>query len=188
VGIFARGGPTQKPQLSKNVQQTVASGVSEESPADKGAQSSASAPAGELALPVARVTEMNYNQESAKAMAEHLEVKNAFAERYSMSDVVNLRSTFAQKLADDFSTMGGDGAALEAMISFIQSTEPVLLPCYVEKAQFAGENVYIIGLCGPPRSGDVKKLTRTEFWALNPQEFTSNPEASLCWWGQSIKQ
>jgi len=96
VGIFARGGPGDKPQLSKSAQQTLASGVSEESPADQGKQTAASAPAGALVLPVARVTEKNYNQESAKAMAENLEVKNTFAERYSMSDAVNLRATFAE--------------------------------------------------------------------------------------------
>ena len=190
VGVFTLGGPGKKPQLSKSAQKKQAAGTAEDQASSEQnyMQTTGSAPAATLVLPVAKITENNYDQDSAKAMAENLEVKNKFADRYSMSDAINLRVSFTKKLADDFSTLGGDGAMLEAMISFIQSTEPVLLPCYVEKAQFAGENVYIVGLCGPPRGGDVKKLTRTEFWAFNPDEFASDPEASLAWWGQSIKQ
>lgn len=147
---------------------------------------SSNAPAS-LVMPVASVTANNYNQDSIKNMAENLDVKKKFAERYTLSDAINMRVDFIQKLADEFVGVGGDGPMLEAMISYVQSTEPVLLPCYAEKALFSDRSVYIIALCGPPRSGATKELTRTEFWAFNPEKFTTNPELSLVWWGQSQK-
>ena len=140
-----------------------------------------------LVMPVASVTANNYNQDSIKNMAENLDVKKKFAERYTLSDAINMRVDFIRKLADEFVDVGGDGPMLEAMISYVQSTEPVLLPCYAEKALFSDRSVYIIALCGPPRSGASKELTRTEFWAFNPEKFTTNPELSLVWWGQSQK-
>ncbi len=140
-----------------------------------------------LVLPVASVTANNYNQDSIKNMAENLDVKKKFAERYTLSDAINMRVDFNRKLADEFVDAGGDGPVLEAMISYVQSTEPVLLPCYAEKALFSDRSVYIIALCGPPRSGASKELTRTEFWAFNPEKFATNPELSLVWWGQSQK-
>ena len=191
VGVFTLGGPGKKSQLSKSAQQSLAAGAAEKSqtsPELSVMPGTTPASVDTLVLPVANITENNYDQDSIKKMAENLEVKNKFAERYSASDVNNLRESYTRKLASDFTDLGGDGAMLEAMISYVQSAKPVLLPCYVEKAQFAGETVYIIGLCGQSRGDDSKKLTRTEFWALNPDKFESDPEASLVWWGQSIKQ
>jgi hypothetical protein len=135
-------------------------------------------------LPVATITANNYNEDSIRDMADGLDVKNKFAERYSLSDAINLRSVFIQKIADEFVDVGGDGPMLEAMITFIQATEPILLPCYAERALFSGQTVYIIALSAPPRSGATKKLTRVEFWALNPEKFAANPDTSLVWWGQ----
>jgi Putative zinc-finger len=187
VVVFAVGGPGTKPQQSESAVEKQAAGTAEDAQV-LSTRTAPSAPTAALVLPVAKITRNNYNEDSAKTMAESLEVKKKFAERYTMSDAINLCVVFTKKLADEFTQLGGDGAMLEAMISFVQSTEPVLLPCYVEKAQYAGENVYIVGLSGPPFGGDTKNLVRTEFWAFNPDEFGADPEASLVWWGQSLKR
>ncbi len=134
------------------------------------------------------MTGNNYNSDSIKSMAEGLDIKRQFAERYSLDDAVNLRVAYVRKICDEFTASGGDGPMLEAMIGFIEQTEPVMLPCYAEHALFSGRVVIIIGLCGPPRSGSTKQLTRTEFWALDPGTFTTSPDTSMVWWGQSIKQ
>lgn len=186
VGITVPGGPAKKVELSQKTQQTMATGA-----ADKTAESSQPAtPANTAAipLPIARMTGNNYNSDSIKSMAEGLDIKRQFAERYSLDDVVNLRVSYVRKICDEFTTSGGDGPMLEAMIGYIERTEPVVLPCYAEQALFSGRVVIIIGLCGPPRSGSTKQLTRTEFWALDPGTFPTSPDTSMVWWGQSIRQ
>ncbi len=144
-------------------------------------------PFASLVTPVARATSNNYDEASMKNMAESLEITESFANRYTLSDAINMRYAFIEKLADEFVAAGGDGPMLEAMISYVQQTEPVLLPCYAEKALFSSQPVYIVVLTGPPRSGATSQLTRAEFWAFNPEKFTANPELSLVWWGQSQK-
>jgi hypothetical protein len=138
-------------------------------------------------MPVARATSNNYDNGSMKTMAEGLDVRKQFAQRYTLSDAVNLRVLFSQKLADQFVALGGDGPTLEAMISYIQQSEPVLLPCYAERALFGGQNVIIVGLSGPPRGGNSKMLSRTEFWVMNPEKFVANPDSCIMWWGQSLQ-
>ena len=182
VGIYTGGG-TQRDSQTRQVE--TEESVADEAASKTGTTIPASAASGTLPLPIAAVTANDYDQESMRAMAEKLEVGEKFAESFSLSDAVNLKIAFVRKLADDFVDAGGDGAMLEAMMTFVQTTEPVLLPCYVEKAHYSGREVYIIAFSAPPRGGTSTKLTRTEFWAFDPGMFPQDPEASLLWWGQS---
>lgn len=190
VGVVTGGKPShntqvlQKGQSKTPVSDSGAAGTTAKQVTEPAAEAP---PLGSLVLPLAKVTSTDYNDGTMRTMAENLEVKKQFARRYSLSDAINLRIVFIQKLADQFVAVGGDGPTLEAMISFIQKSEPVLLPCYAEKALYSGRNVIIIGLCGPQRGGKSNMLTRTEFWALNPDKFVSNPDLSLEWWGQSLE-
>lgn len=188
VGVYTGGGPgtTEKAAPgSATTLDTITGTDSGRAVEEAEVQGGAQAPVASLVMPVAAVTSNDYDESSMKAMAEELDVKKEFAERYTMTDAVNMKGAFVEKLADEFSERGGDGALLEAMILFVQTTEPVLLPCYAEKALYAGQTVYIVALCGPPRSGASGKLTRTEFWAFSPEKFLENPDVSLLWWGQS---
>jgi len=190
VGIVTGGKPARKEQVLRSsvpAQTASTQGAAEDAAGQKDLEGMTNAPAASLVLPVARATSNNYDQDSIKSMAESCEVKDKFAERYSLSDAINLRVAFIQKLADEFVAVGGDGPMLEAMISYVQSSEPVLLPCYAEQALFSNEDVIIIGLSGPPRGGTSKMLTRTEFWAMNPARFVANPDTCLVWWGQSSR-
>lgn len=140
----------------------------------------------ELLLPVASVTSTNYSSESAEMMAQNLEIVDLFASRYTLADAIRMGSNFRRYLAEQLQSSGGDGPMLEAMIAYIESGEPGLLPCYAEQAQFNDEHVIIIGLCGPKRASSSTCLDRCEFWALSPARFENNPEASLAWWGQKL--
>jgi hypothetical protein len=186
VGITVPGGPVKDTGLSQKAQQTMAAGAT-----GKEAETNQPVVPGAIAaipLPVAKITGNNYDSTSITTMAEGLDIKRQFGERYSLDDAVNLRVAYIRKICDEFALAGGDGPMLEAMIGYIERTEPVVLPCYAEQARFTGRVVIIIGLCGPPRSGSDKQLTRTEFWAFDPGTFTTDPDTSMVWWGQSIKQ
>ncbi|HEY5530467.1 MAG TPA: zf-HC2 domain-containing protein [Candidatus Anoxymicrobiaceae bacterium] len=189
VGLFT-GGKAPNPKVSQNGSTTTpvsssggAEGLTKTSVADQ----TPTPPVGSLVMPVARATSNNYDNGSMKTMAEGLDIKKQFAQRYTLSDAVSLRILFRQKLADLFVELGGDGPTLEAMISYIQVSEPVLLPCYAEKALFGGQNVIIVGLSGPPRGGNSKMLSRTEFWVMSPDKFVANPDSCIVWWGQSLQ-
>jgi hypothetical protein len=182
VGIYT-GGDTSRDTQTRQAE--TAETTADEAASKTGTTIPASVASGALPLPIAAATANDYDQESMRTMAEKLEVSEKFASSFSLSDAVNLKISFIRKLADDFVDVGGDGAMLEAMMTFVQTTEPVLLPCYVEKAHFTGREVYIIAFSAPPRSGTSTRLTRTEFWAFDPVTFSQDPEASLLWWGQS---
>ena len=86
---------------------------------------------------------------------------------------------YKRKMADMMVDAGEDGAMLEAMITYIEASEPVLLPYYAECANYTGIHVFIIGLAGPRRTAKTEKLTRTEVWVMNPAKFGANPDSSI---------
>lgn len=185
VGLHAAGGPTKKPAPAGKSAPSAGSSLSTQMMQEGRDRAATGTEAAPLVLPVAAVTENNYDKDSVESMARNLGVKKEFARRYTLADSVNLGVSFRRKLADDFTAAGGEGPVLEAMISFVSGSEPTLLPCYAEKAFYAGRPVIIVALSGPPRNGATRSLTRTEFWAFSPEGFLSNPETSLVWWGQS---
>lgn len=129
--------------------------------------------------PLVKVTANDYTPESLRSTFDSLGVKKEFAGRYTLADAINLGPTFTKRAADKFADLGQDAPLLEAIISYIKTTEPVLLPCYVEKARFQGQDVWILGLSGPPRSGKSTRLTRIEVWVMNPQKFEQNPDSGI---------
>lgn len=135
--------------------------------------------AGPQPTPVVTASSSDYTQESLRAMVEALQVRKDFAGRFTLSDAAVLSGTYAKKAADEAAGHGIDGAELEAMISYISSSEAVLLPCYVESASFTGRPVWIIGFAAPPRTGSEVNLSRTEIWVMDPAKFESNPDSSI---------
>lgn len=129
--------------------------------------------------PVAKVTSNDYTTQTLREMFEVLEINESFGQRYTMSDAINLAPAFIGDVTDQLGDLGQDAPMVEAMISFITINEPVLLPCYVEKALFSGLDVMIIGLCAPPRSGKTTLLTRTEVWVMDPVRFETDPNRSI---------
>jgi hypothetical protein len=142
--------------------------------AESGAASSGGTP-----MPVVKVSSTDYTPQSLRTMVESLPVRRQFADGLTMSDAAMLRATYTRKAADEFLRLGQDGAELEAMISYITATEPVMLPCYVESALFGGRRVWVIGLAAPPRSGKAVGLSRTEMWVMDPASFEANPDGSV---------
>lgn len=134
---------------------------------------------GTVPVPLAKVTANDYTPESLKGMFDTLGVKKEFASRYTMGDAINLRRSYEDKVAGDFVNLGLDAPLLEAMFSYITAGEPVMLPCYVEKARFKGQGVWILALSAPPRGSESVKLTRTEIWVMNPDKFPANPDSSV---------
>jgi hypothetical protein len=132
-----------------------------------------------LPTPVVKVSDTNYDGESLRTMFEDLDVKKQYSANYSMGDAVQLRGDYTDNAALEFQEMGGDGGMYEAMVSYITSSEPVMLPCYLEKALFTGQAAYIIGLAAPSRSGESKNLNRVEVWVMSPEKFTVNPNTSI---------
>jgi len=132
-----------------------------------------------MILPMVKVTETNYDQKSLHDVFDGMELRKQIAERYTMGDAINQCSLFKRKLADMLVDAGEDGATLEAMISYLTASEPVLLPYYAEKARFLGQQVFIIGLAGPRRITGTKKLVRTEVWVMNPEKFAVSPDSSI---------
>lgn len=129
--------------------------------------------------PVVTITETNYTPETVRLMFDSLATRKALAQQHTMVDAIDLGPGYTRKAVDDFMKLGGDGPVCEAMISYATAAQPALLPYYVEKALFNGQEAIIIGLAGPPRSGDDVKLTRTEVWVMNPQKFAANPDSGL---------
>ena len=130
-------------------------------------------------LPVVTTSTTDYTPDSLRAMVEALPVRKEYAESYTMGDAAVLGSTFAKKAADEAAGHGMDGAELEAMISYITASEPVLLTCYVEEAAFGGRGAWIIGFAAPPRTGEGVNLSRTEVWVMDPARFPDNPDGSI---------
>lgn len=154
-----------------------------EAPSPAAAQKSAGFESGVAAgpppAPVVTASSSDYTPDSLRAMVEALPVRKEFAGRYTMSDAAVLGATYAKKAADEAAGHGMDGPELEAMISYITASEPVMLPCYVENASFNGRGVWIIGFAAPPRSGESVKLSRTEVWVMDPTKFEANPDSSI---------
>jgi len=181
-----RGGRSGTTELEERAAGDAASGTASElaAPAAAEQRKEAAGPEGAVSqgpppLPLVTATANDYTPDSLRAMVESLPVRGQFAERYSLADAAVLGPTFAKKAADEAAAQGIDGPELEAMISYVTSGEPALLPCYVEKASFGGREAWIIGFSAPPRTGDSVKLSRTEFWVLDPVMFTQNPDGSI---------
>lgn len=130
-------------------------------------------------VPVVTTSTTDYTPDSLRAMVEALPVRKEYAESYTMGDAAVLGSTFAKKAAIEAAGHGMDGAELEAMISYITASEPVLLTSYVEEAAFGGRGAWIIGFAAPPRTGKSVNLSRTEVWVMDPARFTDNPDSSI---------
>jgi len=130
-------------------------------------------------LPVVKVSQTNYDEKSLKSAFDKMELKKVIARTCTMSHAISMGGLFRRKMADMMVEAGSDGAMLEAMITFLTSSEPVLLPYYAENAQFTGQHVYIIGLAGPRRTGQTTKLNRTEVWVMSPEKFQASPDASI---------
>jgi len=146
-----------------------------------GQNSGSAAPLASVAmpLPAVKASSTDYDQASLRSMVESLPARKQYADAYTMSDAAVLSGTYARKAADDFAHLGQSGPELEAMISYVTASEPVLLTCYVESALFGGRPVWVIGLAAPPRNGSSVKLSRTEVWVLDPARFTSDPDSSI---------
>ena len=106
-------------------------------------------------------------------------MKKEIAQNYTMSHAINYCDLYKRKMADMMVDAGQDGAMLEAMITYIETSEPVLLPYYAESARFTGVHVYVIGLAGPRRTEKSEKLTRTEVWVMDPVKFQARPDTAI---------
>ena len=147
------------------------------------------ADAGKTPLPVAVSTDNDYNDDSIQRMVYGLEVRKSFARRYRMSDAIHRFPDYIRKLADDFQSLGADGAVLEAMVTCIREVEPVVLPAYAESARFEGRPVYIVGLCAPLRSSNVE-LTRMTIWVMDRDRFLARPglDALVRWYQTTLQE
>jgi hypothetical protein len=147
--------------------------------ADQGAASEALPGAIASIVPVVKHSQTNYDENSLKGTFDSMALKKEISQTCTMGHAVSMGDLFKRKMADMMVDQGSDGAMLEAMISYLTTTEPVLLPYYAEDALFTGQPVYIIGLAGPRRMGTTTKLTRTEVWVLSPQKFAVSPDSSI---------
>lgn len=130
-------------------------------------------------MPTVKVTNNNYDETALRNTFNNMDVKKQIADTYTMSHAINYCDLYKRKMADMMVSCGDDGAMLEAMITYIIQSEPVLLPYYAESARFAGLHVFIIGLAGPRRTDTTGKLTRTEVWVMNPAKFQASPDSSI---------
>lgn len=130
-------------------------------------------------LPVVKVSDEDYDENTLRSAFDTLEVKKQVEATCTMGHAISMGSLFRKKLADLMVDAGCDGAMLEAMITYLTNSEPVLLPYYAENARFSGQAVYIIGLAGPRRMGETTKLNRTEVWVMNPDRFAASPDSSV---------
>ena len=130
-------------------------------------------------LPTVKVSNNDYDETGLRNTFDKMEVKKEIADTYTMGHAINYCDLYKRKMADMMVDCGDDGAMLEAMISYITQSEPVLLPYYAESAKFTGLHVFIIGLAGPRRTDTSAKLTRTEVWVMNPAKFQANPDSSI---------
>lgn len=129
--------------------------------------------------PVVKASDTDYSPESLKQMVENEEVTQSYEANYTMSDAICLGVEFTRQIADEMSEMGMDAPMVESMISYVTVGEPVLLPCFVEKAFFTGTSAMIIGLAAPPRSGNSTRLSRIEVWVMDPAIFEVDPDGSI---------
>jgi len=130
-------------------------------------------------MPAVKVTNTNYDDTALRNTFENLDIKKQIAANYTMAHAINYCDLYKRKMADMMVDAGQDGAMLEAMITYIESSEPVLLPYYAESANYTGVHVYIIGFAGPRRTAKSEKLTRTEVWVMNPAKFEASPDSSI---------
>ena len=130
-------------------------------------------------MPAVKVTNTNYDDNALRSTFDNMEVKKEIADNYTMAHAINFCEMYKRKMADMMVDAGQDGAMLEAMITYIESSEPVLLPYYAESANYTGVHVYIIGFAGPRRTAKSEKLTRTEVWVMNPAKFEASPDSSI---------
>ncbi len=130
-------------------------------------------------MPAVKVTNTNYDDKALRSTFENMDIKKQIADNYTMAHAINYCDMYKRKMADMMVNAGQDGAMLKAMITYIESSEPVLLPYYAESANYTGVHVYIIGLAGPRRTAKSEKLTRTEVWVMNPAKFAASPDSSI---------
>jgi len=130
-------------------------------------------------LPVVKVSDNNYDENSLRSVFDTLEIKKQVESTCTMGHAISMGNLFRRMMADLMVDAGCDGATLEAMITYLTNSEPVLLPYYAENARFSGQAVYIIGLAGPRRIGETTKLNRTEVWVMNPDRFAASPDSSV---------
>ncbi|MHB8895930.1 MAG: anti-sigma factor family protein [Candidatus Geothermincolia bacterium] len=130
-------------------------------------------------LPMVKVSQTNYDENSLRSTFDNMELKKQISSSCTMGQAISMGNLFRRKMSDMMVDAGSDGAMLEAMITYLTNSEPVLLPYYAEHAQFTGQRVYIIGLAGPRRMGETTKLCRTEVWVLSPEKFPANPDSSI---------
>lgn len=137
-------------------------------------------PAGAVSIaPVVRVSQNNYSEDSLRTAFDTLEIKERIADTCTMGHAISMGKTFRRKMADMMENAGSDGAMLEAMITYLTNSEPVLLPYYAENALFTGQSAFIIGLAGPRRMGETTNLNRTEVWVMSPARFSNSPDSSI---------
>jgi hypothetical protein len=146
---------------------------------DQGAASAGVPDAIASIVPVVKHSATNYDENSLKGAFDAMALKKEISQTCTMGHAVSMGGLFKRKMADMMVDAGSDGAMLEAMITYLTTTEPVLLPYYAEDAMFTGQPVYIIGLAGPRRMGTSNKLTRTEVWVMSPQKFAASPDSSI---------
>ena len=178
VGLRTGGGPQTIRTVTKNAT-SKDSGFYTPSQEGEKLEESAVLPAAGAPMPLVKFTANDYTPDSLRLAFDNLQVKKEFANVYTMSDSINLAKGFTRKVAEDFANLGGDAALLESMFSYITAGEPILLPCYIERARFQGRDCWIILLAGPPRSGGSVKLTRTEAWVMDPVKFAQNPDSGV---------
>ena len=130
-------------------------------------------------MPAVKVSSTNYDESALRSTFDNMEVKKEIADTYTMSHAINYCDMYKRKMADMMVDAGEDGAMLEAMITYIETSEPVLLPYYAECANYTGIHVFIIGFAGPRRTAKTEKLSRTEVWVMNPAKFAANPDSSI---------
>lgn len=132
-----------------------------------------------MILPVVKKSQNNYDENTLRSTIEDLDIKDQVEANCTMGHAISLGGPFKRKMADMMVDAGCDGAMLEAMITYLTTSEPVLLPYYAENALFTGQNVYIIGFAGPRRMGETTKLSRTEVWVMSPEKFSASPDSSI---------
>jgi len=175
------GGPTTSP-LSKTSSPATLNNSEQKTAADLIPKAAAAI------MPVARVSQTNYDENSLKGTFDKMDLKKQIETSCTMTSAVSMRDLFCRKLADMMVDQGGDGAMVEAMIVYLTNTEPVLLPYYAEKAMYTGQPVLILGLAGPRRMSNDTKLTRTEVWVMNPAKFAASPDSSIVYFLEEKSQ
>lgn len=130
-------------------------------------------------LPVVKTSQTDYDENTLKTTFDNMEIKKQIADTCTMGHAISMGGIFRRKMADMMVDVGCDGAMLEAMITYLTNSEPVLLPYYAENAMFTGEAVFIIGLAGPRRMGQTTNLNRTEVWVMSPEKFPASPDSSV---------